>query len=59
MTTIKKPDWWDQWTEYDEDNMQTVIRDDAPREVQLEWHKIQNLIYHFIDGLPGEEFDDE
>jgi hypothetical protein len=39
---INKPDWWDEWTEFDEERLETVIKDNAPNDVLIEWHKLKD-----------------
>ena len=36
---IPEPDWWQKWTYYDEENMRTELRDDAPDWVRKEWEE--------------------
>jgi|GEM_PF-2802808 len=42
--TIDKPDWWDQWTYFDENDGQTKLKPDAPADVKREWTKLQKLM---------------
>lgn len=41
---VKKPNWWDEWTEYDTDRHETVIKDNAPNHVLIEWHKLKESL---------------
>lgn len=38
---IKEPEWWDEWTYFDEKNLETKLKDDAPEEVKREWEELQ------------------
>jgi len=41
MIPVKKPDWWDQWTYFDEDSRETKLKKDAPAKVKREWKALQ------------------
>jgi monoamine oxidase len=42
--TIDEPDWWDQWTYFDEESGETKLKEDAPADVKREWTELQKLM---------------
>lgn len=36
-----EPEWWEEWTYYDKEDMARKLKDDAPEEVREEWEEMQ------------------
>lgn len=37
---IKEPEWWEEWTYFNEDELETKLKDGAPKEVRDEWDEL-------------------
>lgn len=37
---IQEPEWWEEWTYFNEDKLQTEIKPTAPDKVKQEWEEL-------------------
>ena len=44
MEPAGKPEWWGEWTYYDEEAGETSLKENASPRVRREWKKMQKLM---------------
>ena len=49
--TLNKPDWWDEWTYFDQEAREIKLKDAAPGKVCREWKEIQAVMYPVLPKM--------
>ena len=50
--TIDEPDWWDEWTEYNEDTLAKELKPGAPEQVRREWEELKKDFFLELPEAP-------
>jgi len=47
--TFTEPDWWGEWTYFDEEELITKLKTDAPDDIQKEWEEIMSVLEEYYN----------